>query len=117
LWDITYAKYTGEFQFETKKQGAGGFRLAFELYYDFDIGLRQRRSADIDLNTDLRLFLTRGERPGCVWILERKVLDVLRQHSELRLHLLRNRLCRAAIRRRHKYSEALRACVRGGWLT
>src|SRR6185312_16098597 len=74
-------------------------RPAFESQRDLDVGFRQRIGVDIDLDVDLRL-LTRHQRTRRVRVLEREILDVLRQNAELRLRSLGG----AAIGRRHAIS-------------
>ena len=57
------------------------------LEFDLEIGLADLVGIDVDLNVYRRL-LTRRKRSRRVWILERKVLDVLGQHIELRWWVL-----------------------------
>ena len=100
LRNVLDAEHAGKCQIETEQQSLGTLRAAFEFQHDLDIGIRHRRRVDVDLDADLRLLLARVERARRVRIFEREILDVLRQHVELRRHL-RLSLGRPAICRRY----------------
>src|SRR5207249_9946730 len=60
----------------------------FELEGDLVVAFGELADADIDLDIDRGLRLARRQRARRIRILEREVLDVLGEDSELRLALL-----------------------------
>src|SRR5262249_48163761 len=107
-WNVSNAKNAGKVQIETKQKGASSFCFAFKFDRHFDVAIGKRVCPDIDLNSDLRMLLTRSQRLRRVRILEGEIFNVLRPHGQLR-RFLRRGLSRAAIRRhRHKSSLAPR---------
>ena len=104
LRHVLDAKDAGERQVEREQHGAVSVGLALELERDLVIGFGELADADIDLDIDRGLRLARLQRARRIRILEREVLDVLGENSELRLALLGG-LGTSAQGRRYRWSS------------
>ena len=80
---IQDAEHPGIGQLEAEHQLAAVLRLAFDRQRHLIFVLGGTVGADIDLDIDRRLLLLRRQRAGCVRVLEREVLGILRQHVQL----------------------------------
>jgi len=83
-----WIRNTPEGQLEREQRRAGVLSLAFERQRDLEVGRGELLHPDVDLDVDCRLRLGRLQRAWRIRILERKILDVLGEHGELRLPLL-----------------------------
>src|ERR1700728_923739 len=96
---IHNAEHAAKHQLEAVEYQALRLCLAFEPKGDLEVGFGGRRSFNIDLNVDVRLRTARRQRTGCMWILEREILEVLNENADLRHRHLR---LGGAICRRHR---------------
>ena len=84
LGHVHNPEYAGVSQIKTEHHLAGIFSFAFYRKRHFEFVFGDIVGADVDLDVDRWLLSLRRKRTGRVWILERQVLGVLRQHVELR---------------------------------
>src|SRR5262245_36264102 len=88
LRNVLQPEYARIDELELEQDRSGGVRLALDLEFHLDVGLAHGLGADVDLDVDRRLLLARLQRARGIRILEREILDVLREDVELRGCLL-----------------------------